>query len=597
MFVSIPHMLEATIREYPDNLALKMKKGDQFVEYTYRKMGQTIRRLARALDALGLKSGDKIAILSNNRPEWTITDFAVLVLRGVVVPIYQTLPPNQIAYLLHDSETRAIFVENEEQYQKILAIKAHLPQLQFIFSIDPLPQPPDIMDFEQLCRRGQQFGQVDPEQYNHWLAAIQPDDICSLVYTSGTTGAPKGVMLHHRGFITDILEAEAVLNLRPDDVFLSFLPLSHLYERLAGHWCPMLRGASIFYSQGISTVIDDIAIAHPTVIVSVPRLFEKIAAKVLTQVDESSYLKRKIFYWASRTGRRYHDAKYKGRPGAWLAHRYRLADKLVFSKIKAKLGGRLRYPIAGGAPLSVETLKFFEALDTRIIEGYGMTETHLIITLTPYGKTKYGSCGKPIGQVEVRIADDGEVLVKGPTLMAGYYNLPEVTRETIDSDGWLHTGDIGYLDHEGYLFLTDRKKNIIVTSGGKNIPAARVENLLKTSKYIDDVCLIGNQRNFISALIIPNFETLTAWAQQHQLSFHNNPELVDHPAVIGLIAEEIDVLQIELARFEKVKKFILLAEPLSIDRGELTPSLKIRRAVIEQKYKAEIDQLYESVLE
>jgi len=424
------------------------------------------------------------------------------------------------------------------------------------------------------------------------LKSIKTEEICTLVYTSGTTGDPKGVMLHHKGFIKDIVNAEKVLNLFPDDVFLSFLPLSHLYERLAGHWCPIYRGATIHYARSIDTVVEDITVAKPTIMVSVPRLYEKVAAAVKEQIEHSSNFKRNLFFWALGTGLEYNKSIVEGNAGNWLKRRYQLADKVVFSKIKKKLGGNFRIPIAGGAPLSVDTLKFFEAIGLKIIEGYGMTETHLIITLTPFGKTKYGSCGKPIEGVEVKIAKDGEVLVKGDTVMEGYYNKPDLTGEVIDKDGWLHTGDIGHLDEDNYLFLTDRKKNIIVTSGGKNVAPAPIEHLLKTSKYVEDVCLVGNHRKFISALVIPNFEMLKSYLKEAGQEISEPEEIVKNKDVIELINAEFSALQKSLASYETAKKFILLAEPLSIEKGEITPSLKIKRNVVEKHYKDQIDQLY-----
>jgi long-chain acyl-CoA synthetase len=326
--------------------------------------------------------------------------------------------------------------------------------------------------------------------------------------------------------------------------------------------------------------------------VSVPRLYEKISHAVMEQVESSSRLKQKIFHWALKTGRLYQQKKRENRLSPGITLKNKLADRLVFSKVKQKLGGNFRFPISGGAPLSTETLKFFEAMGLQIIEGYGMTETHLIISLTPPGSTKYGSCGKPIPGVEIKIASDGEILVRGETLMAGYYKQPEQTKEIIDRDGWLHTGDIGYLDDDQYLYITDRKKNIIITTGGKNVAPAPIENTLKLSKYIEDVCVIGDHRKFISAIIVPNYENLKKWAQQNSLNFLDQRELVQSLAVSQLINQEIDRLQAETARYEKIKKFILLPEPLTIDQGELTPSLKIKRKELEERLKKEIDELY-----
>lgn len=593
MIKTVPEMLFNTVKQHPQNIALKIKKGESYQTFTYLELGEQVKILASGLAKLGLNTGDKVAILSNNRPEWPISDFAIFCLRGITVPIYQTLPPNQIEYILKDSETRAIFVENQEQFDKIQEIDTTLPNLEFIISFDVIESDiRKVTCYNELLSLGKDYRTDHPDFIQKNIDTIDPEDICSFVYTSGTTGAPKGVMLHHRGFVHDIIHSETQLNLQSTDTFLSFLPLSHLYERLAGHWCPMYVGATIHYAQSIATVIDDLKDARPNVIVSVPRIFEKIAAKVQDQVEQSSKTKQAIFNWAQKTGKQYHADKIDDKLGLWTKSRYRIAERLVFRKIKEIMGGNMRYPIAGGAPLSIETLKFFEALDMQIIEGYGMTEAHLIITLTPFGKSHYGSCGQPIEGVEVKIADDGEVLVKGPTLMAGYFKRPDLSREAIDEDGWLHTGDIGHLDNENYLYLTDRKKNILVTSGGKNVPAAPIENILKKSKYIEDVCLVGNFRKFISALIVPNYEALHLWATFRELKAKTDAELIALPEVIELYENTIEKLQSNLARFEKVKKFILMPNSLTVENGELTPSLKIKRTVIEQKFRNEIEALY-----
>ena len=590
MHQSVLHLIFETVKKYPDKPVFRYFREHDWHEITYRQMKDQIKYLAVALLEQGLSAGDPVAILSNNLPEWPITDFAVFAMRGVVVPIYPTLPPNQIAYILKDAGVKAIFVENALQYDKINSIREQVPSLRKIFSYEPLS---GVTRFQTLIEQGSALFEQKEAEFNQSVAAIDPEETCSLVYTSGTTGEPKGVMLCHRGFVKDIVNAESVLGLREDDVFLSFLPLSHLYERLAGHWCAMYKGATIHYARGIDTVVEDIAVARPTIMVSVPRLYEKIANAMQKKAEQGSALTRNIFYWAIGTGLEYHEQRRKGNVNRWLKRRYKLAEHLVFNKVKTKLGGRFRHPIAGGAPLSKDTLRIFEAIGLPIIEGYGMTESHLIITLTPPGQVHYGSCGKPIPEVEVKIAEDGEVLVKGPTVMKGYYNKPEMTKEVIDSDGWLHTGDIGYLDEENFLFLTDRKKNIIVTSGGKNVAPAPIEQKLKTSKFIEEVCLVGNHRKFVSALIVPSYEMVREWAKNQGIAVDDVSKLLRDQKVLTLFQNEIDRLQEEFARYEKVKKFILLPEPFSIESGELTPSLKIKRNVIEKHYKDQIDALYE----
>ena len=593
MFKSIPDLLFKSIEKFPQNDLFRYMNEGKIKKISYSEFGELVKNMTHGLWDLGLKAGDRIAILSNNRPEWVTCDMSGFCIRGVIVPIYQTLPANQIEYILNDCEARAIFVENQYQYDKIKSIKKSLPKLEFIINFDELDDvKSNVLKYSHILTKGELHREASKEQFEKLVKSIESDEICTLVYTSGTTGHPKGVMLHHKGFIKDIINAEKVLNLYPDDVFLSFLPLSHLYERLAGHWCPMYRGATIHYARSIDTVVEDIGIAKPTIMVSVPRLYEKVAAKVKEQIESGSGVKRNLFYWAIGTGLEYHEKLIEGKVSNWLKRRYQFADTVVFSKIKKKLGGNFRIPIAGGAPLSVDTLKFFEAIGLRIVEGYGMTETHLIITLTPPGKTKYGSCGKPIKDVEIKIAKDGEVLVKGDTVMKGYYNKPELTAETIDKEGWLHTGDIGYLDKDKYLFLTDRKKNIIVTSGGKNVAPSPIEHLLKTSKYVEDICLVGNQRRFISALVIPNFEMVKTFLVEKGIEINEPKIIVENNDVIKLFESEFSRLQESLASYETVKKFILLADPLTIEKGELTPSLKIKRNVVEKNYKDQIDALY-----
>lgn len=593
MFKSIPDLLYKSVEKFSENDLFRFMKDEKVKSIKYGEFGDQVKEMAHGLWDLGLKSSDRIAILSNNRPEWIACDMAGFCIQAVIVPIYQTLPANQIEYILNDCEARAIFVENQLQYEKIRSIKKSLPKLDLIISFDDVEiDKNSVIKYSHVLTKGQLHQEVNEDLFEKSIKSIKSEEICTLVYTSGTTGNPKGVMLHHKGFIKDIINAEKVLSLFPDDVFLSFLPLSHLYERLAGHWCPIYRGGTIHYARSIDTVVDDIAIAKPTIMVSVPRLYEKVAAKVKEQIETGSAIKRNLFYWAIGTGLDYHEKLIEGKVSNWLKKRYQFADKFVFSKIKKKLGGNFRIPIAGGAPLSVDTLKFFEAIGLRIVEGYGMTETHLIITLTPPGKTKYGSCGKPIKGVNVEIAKDGEVLVKGDTLMRGYYNKQDLTDETIDKDGWLHTGDIGYLDKDKYLFLTDRKKNIIVTSGGKNVAPAPIEHLLKTSKYIEDVCLIGNHRKFISAIVMPDFEMLKLFLDEKGEAIDDRKKIVENKNVIKLIEGEFKQLQESLASYETVKKFILLAEPLTIEKGELTPSLKIKRNVVEKNYKEHIDALY-----
>lgn len=593
MHPSIVRLLLRSVERNADRPALLHRRNGGYHAISYRELGERVETLTHGLAASGLGPGDPVAILSSNRPEWPIADFAVLALRAVSVPIHPTLPPNQIAFILRDCGAKAIFVENRSLIDKLAAVWTSCPRLERVLCFEPVEvEGRSSVTFDALLERGRLHRTANPGFFLRSVEAIDPGEICSLVYTSGTTGDAKGVMLHHRGFVHGVVQSEAVFRLRPDDVFLSFLPLSHLFERLAGHWCPLYRGAAVAYAESVGTLARDLQAVRPTVMVSVPRVFEKLRSSVQRKVEESSPMRRRLFAWAFRVGLEHQQARLEGRRDPWLAARHRLADRLVLRRIRGVLGGRFRFPISGGAPLSTDTLRFFGGLGIDVVEGYGMTETHLVVTLTPPGRTRIGSCGRPLAGLEVRIADDGEVLVRGESVMAGYHGRDDLTRDAIDRDGWLHTGDIGRLDSDDYLYITDRKKNLIVTAGGKNVAPAPIENEIRTSPFIDDVCLVGDRRKFISAAVVPVWDAVTRWAEERGLGGLGHEELGRHPLLGELMMEEIRRRQAAYAEFEKVRKCIVLCEPLSVERGELTPTLKMKRKVIEDRFRKEIDRLY-----
>jgi long-chain acyl-CoA synthetase len=522
-----------------------------------------------------------------------ISDLAIMALRGVTVPIHHTLPSNQIQYILRDSGARILLVENQAQLGKLEDLAASCPALERIVLIDPVATAgPSCTDYTTLVERGRMRRERESGFLARALEAVDADAPCSIVYTSGTTAEPKGVILRHRGFVTVVLSSETVLGLRSDDVFLSFLPLSHLYERLAGHWCALYRGCTIAYARDLTRVLEDLTQVRPTVMVSVPRIYEKLRSRVDERAANSGWITRRLFEWGIRTGLAYHTARLGRGAGAALAARHAVAQRIVFRQIRKRLGGRFRHPISGGAPLSADTLRFFQALGLHLVEGYGMTETHLIITLTPPGGTRPGSCGIPIPGVEVGLAADGEILVRGPTVMLGYHNKPEETRQVLDESGWLHTGDIGSFDDDGYLHITDRKKDLIVTAGGKKVAPAPIENDLRSSPLIDEVCLTGDGRKFIAALVVPNFAALERWATERRLVGLDRLALTAHPEVVERIMDEIRARQSAYAGHEQVKKCVVLAEPFSLERGELTPSLKVRRRVVQEHYREELERLY-----
>lgn len=585
---TLPELIFTNCERFSDRPLFYLKKNGTYQPFSYRWFHDQILTLATALKSLGLKKGDRIAILSENRVEWPVTDMAIMSIGAITVPIYPTLTPQQIRDILGDCQANAVFVSSKTQLEKILSIRDQLPAIQYIVSYDSFTSEsqPAVLSFSSLMESVKK-----PVHWEELKSELSPEMIASIVYTSGTTAEPKGVLLHHKGLVFDIISAESVLNLHESDIFLSFLPLSHLYERVAGHYCPMWKGAAIAYAESLETVKENILEIKPTVIVAVPRFYEKILLGIRNAILSSSWFSRSLGLFALDYGQHFlSDANRQKK----FAHKlvYNLFNIIVYKKIRQKLGGNIRYLISGGAPLPTTVFYFFAALGYPIIEGYGLTETHLIVTLTPYGQNRPGSCGKPIPGIELKIAWDGEILVKGPTVMAGYYNKPEQTAEAIDPEGWFHTGDIGYLDQDQFLYITGRKKHIIITSGGKNIVPGPVEDALKTSPYIIDAVLIGNQRKFPMALILPDLERLHQFAQEHGIAFRHDQELLQHPLVTDLFYTELEKTQKDLARFEKAKHFILIDIIPTIENGLLTPSLKIKREKLEQLYLSRIEEIY-----
>ncbi|MDZ7334758.1 MAG: long-chain fatty acid--CoA ligase [candidate division KSB1 bacterium] len=591
---NLTEMFLDTVQRYGTKTALMHKVAGQYQSISYQEFGAIVKDLALGLASLGVKKGDRVALLSENRPQWAFSDFAILSLGAINVPIYPSLLPKQIEYILNDSESKIIITSTKDQTDKVIQILSELPVLKYVVYMDDEISHPKALSFQQVMERGKEFGSQHPEYYDQVTRAIQPDDPAGIIYTSGTTGSPKGAVLTHKNFLSNVQGGTATLHIGPEDTFLSFLPLCHVFERMGGHFCPISVGATIAYAESIDTVAQNLVEVKPTIMTSVPRLFEKMYARVLDNARAGGPIKQKIFDWAIKTGEKYVKAKSKGKVGAVLQAKYNLAHKLVFSKLHERVGGRLRFFVSGGAPLPKEIGEFFHYAGIKILEGYGLTESSPVIALNPEDKFKFGTVGPALvkGGVEIKIADDGEILTRGPHVMKGYYKKPAETKEAIDADGWLHTGDIGYLDEDGYLTITDRKKNIIVTSGGKNIPPAPIENLLLTSPLIDQVLVIGDKRKFLSALIVPNFELVQNYAQEQNIPFKDNQELVTNPQIVQYIGKEVERLCANLARFEQVKAFRLMPKPFTIEEGELTPTLKIKRKLVEEKYAELIDSIY-----
>ena len=574
-------------------VAMRIKRDGRWVEISYREMREQVEAASIGMLEVGVRPGDRIAILSDNRPEWSIADYACLAARCADVPIYPTLPPKQIAYILNDSGAVAICVSTPAQLAKILEIRATVPALRYVVAFDAAATAAGVLSFDALLARGRAARSTHPTWQENALAAA-PDELATVLYTSGTTGDPKGVMLTHGNITSNVVAALTVLPLTDGDECVSFLPLSHIFERMAGHYCMLSAGAVINYAQGIDTVAADMQERHPTVVISVPRLYEKIYSRVLQSVASGSAVKRRIFVWARRNGEQWAEYVLAHRPvPRGLAVRRALADRLVFAKLRQRTGGAIRFFASGGAPLSPDIAKFFFAAGLPILEGYGLTETSPIICVNSLAHLKIGTVGRPLPGVEVRIAPDGEILTRGPQVMRGYYRNPEATAETIDADGWLRTGDIGVIDRDGFLRITDRKKDIIVTAGGKNIAPQPIENLARASKFVANAVMLGDKRRFPILLVVPNMETLRIWAGERNLPTDDTRALLHLPETQAMVERDVRKQLRDLAHFEVPKKMLLLADDFTIESGELTPTLKVKRRVVEQHYRAQIEALYE----
>jgi len=508
------------------------------------------------------------------------------------VPIYPTLPARQLEYILRDSGSVAL-VASGTQLDKALAARGRSPELRHIVALDGGGSgEAGVIGFEELLACGRAAAGRHPDWRTHALAA-SPDDLATLIYTSGTTGDPKGVMLTHGNIASNVTTCCRLFTFGDRDECLSFLPLSHIFERMFGHYSMFHAGVVINYAGGIETVASDMQERQPTLMASVPRLYEKIYARVLDSVRASPAPRRRLFAWARRAGEEWVDRTLAGAPiPASLTLRRLLADRLVFSRVRARTGGRIRFFISGGAPLSPEIARFFHAAGMPILEGYGLTETSPVIAVNTRRHTKLGTVGRPIPGVEVRIAEDGEIATRGPNVMRGYYNKPEATAEALDANGWFLTGDIGLLDAEGYLRITDRKKDLIVTAGGKNIAPQPIENLAKASKYVSNAVMLGDRRPFPIMLVVPNPEPLRTWASRHGLPADDLERLVSFPQVHTKVEREVRKMLRDLAQFEMPKKFLLLPRDFSVEGGELTPTLKVRRRIVEERHKAAIEALY-----
>ncbi len=575
---------------------LKYKKEGKWIDIRWDEEKEYVESFALGLMKLGIGSGEKIAILSENRYEWYVSDLAIQSIGCIVVPIYATNTSEQIKYIMNNSESIAIIVSTPQQFDKVKSIKKDIPKLKYIVTLQEVASNSDnTMNFSSILALGRSSELVS--ELKKRLSNISSEDIATIIYTSGTTGDPKGVMLTHRNLLSDAEATYEVIKseLGDGDIILSFLPLSHSFARTADYYVPIFHARGIqVLAESLEKLSENLIEIKPTMFVSVPRVFEKVYGKVISQIEADKPMKRKIFYWAVSVGKQASSYLMDDKPMPFLLSiEHKLASVLVFEKIKRAVGGRLKFASSGGAPLPKELGEFFFALGIKIIEGYGLTETSPIITINPPNKFKFGTVGKPIPGCELKIAYDGEILARGPMIMKGYYKKPEATKEVIDDNGWFHSEDIGFIDEEGYLHITDRKKDIIVTAGGKNIAPQPIENRLKMNRYIEEVVIIGDRKPYCVALIVPSFEVLEDMAKKEGIAYSSKEELLEHPRIKTVIDEAIAEVNRGLARYETIKKFALIPTLFTQETGELTPTLKVKRWAVEKKYKDIVEQLYE----
>jgi len=586
------------VGRFPKPMALGRCRGDELLQISSKEMFERIRDLSLGLRAVGVSRGDRVAIVSESRPEWLLSDLAVLTAGAVTVPIYPTLSAAQARYILQDSGARLAIVSTRLQLDKVQEVRHLLPALESVVVIDPPAAIPagsaSVLSLEEVERRGHdrmtgEWGAA--KEFRDDARALRPDDLATIIYTSGTTGEPKGVMLTHGNLVSNLRATADTLDLSQDDVALSFLPLSHGFERMVSY-VYLFCGVTIVFAESFDTVARDLARVRPTILTGVPRVYEKLHARILETARSAGGSKAAIFRWAVNAGLARAKAVLRGRsPGPLTSLKSAIGDRFVFSAIREKLGGRIRFVASGSAPLDANIMEFFHAIGIPIIEGYGLTETSPILTFNPVNALRVGTVGRAIPGVELRIAEDGEILARGPNIMRGYFNKPEATADVL-KDGWFHTGDIGQIDAQGYLTITDRKKDLLVTSGGKKIAPQPIEAVLKRSPLVAEAVLLGDRRKYANMMIVPDFAALERRLKDLGRPPGPRQDLIHRPDVLALYQEIIDALNRGLSQFERIKNMSLLPAEFTVESGELTPTLKVKRKVVEQKWHDQIEALY-----
>jgi long-chain acyl-CoA synthetase len=592
---TIVHFFWKHVLTRPERVALMRKRDGHYQDILWKEYGHTVRQLVNVLEDEGIRQGDVVGILSNNRPEWAMADLAILTLGAISVSVYATNVPKEVGYILQHSEAKLVFAEDASQVEKILSVRHELPSLRKIVVIEAasLTMEGDfIVSWNDFRQRGEELiaqEKLPPEQR---VSKLHGDDLAIVIYTSGTTGPPKGVILTHDNILFTCQNAAGLNMMSENEIFFSFLPLAHALERVGSLYFPIYMGARVGYAERVETVPDNLREVAPTVVMAVPRFFEKIYQRITSTVMSSSAPKKAIFLWAMKVGKRSLPYRVAKQPlPLSLRPQYYLAERLAYRKLRDRLGGRLRFFVSGGAPLPRDIAEFFYAVGLPIFEAYGATETTAPATANNFDDFKFGTVGKPLPGVDIKLAEDGEILIRGRNVFRGYYKDPRATEEAL-VEGWYHSGDIGRLDDEGFLTILDRKKELIITSAGKNISPQNIEGLLKHDPLISQAVAIGDRRNYLTALLTLNIDMLHELARQLGIGQGTSQEIVEHPRVIDRVAAIVNRVNTQLARFEQIKKFRILPEDFSQATGELTPTMKLRRKFIAEKYAREIANLY-----
>jgi long-chain acyl-CoA synthetase len=594
-YPSIPKCFLDAVDRHACPRAQIFKTGKGWESITAEVMLRRVAALAKALAMLGVKPGDRVALVSPNRPEWHIVDFAVQGIGGVNVPLYFNESPDRMVYIINDSGAKIVIVAGDEQARRLTSCRDRLKSVEHIIAVSaPAGLTGEILSYETLIATS---SDADIADYGATAAAVTSDQLATIIYTSGTTGEPKGVMLAHSNLASNALDGLGEDDIQSGDIGLSFLPLAHVYERTVDYGY-IFRGVSVAYVERIEDVAQALMEIHPTIVAAVPRFFEKIYANIFEKARRETGIKRSIFEWGMQVATAATPWRAYRRPvSGWTKLQWEIANKLVYSKIRAGLGGRVRIFSSGGAPLAVELAEFYAAIDVNIFQGYGLTETSPVVSANTRKANKVGTVGRPIPHVEVKIAEDGEILVRGACVMQGYYRKPDQTRESFTADGWLRTGDIGHVDEDGYLVVTDRKKELLKTAAGKFVAPQPIENRLKGSPYVANAIVVGDRHKFVSVLFVPNFDALAEKAREAGHPLPARGQLAADPWVHALFAAELERQTASLAQYEKPKRFALLPEDFSVANGELTFTLKLKRRVIEQRYRNVIESIYADIEE